>query len=154
MKHMSLTLCAVALALAVAGSASARREAASCNLVRPSVIHNVLGVTVGPLTSHARAGVLTCAYSVNGVPNVVQISFASNVSAAAFHATQVSFTHAYPNAHAVHGLGDAAFAAGQGAGLFAETLLFAHKGHSQVTVTATASLAKCEHLARLLLPHA
>jgi hypothetical protein len=141
------------LVLVVAAPASARTQAASCSLVSPAVLHHVLGVTVGSLTTQSGHGHLSCSYSVNGVPDVVKVSFDTGVSLAMFTATKNSFAHAYQHVHAVHGLGDSAFAGSQGTGAFGSTLLFVHKGHSQLGVTANASLAKCEQLARMLLPH-
>ncbi|HEV2590516.1 MAG TPA: hypothetical protein VGU02_01360 [Gaiellaceae bacterium] len=145
---------ALAVALVVfAAPAAARSEAPSCHLVSPAVIRSVLGVTVGPLTRQADHSTLVCSYSVTGVPDAVKVTFESGVSSAEFSATRTSFAHAYQHVRAVHGIGDSAFEASQGTGPFASTLLFVHKGSNEIGVTAVASLARCERLARLLLPH-
>jgi hypothetical protein len=148
-----LAAAAAVLSLAAAGTASARTTAASCNLVSPTVLHAVLGITVGSLTRSTSPGGLTCAYTVNGVPGVVIVNFEKNVPLAVFQATKKSFSHSNPHARTLRGLGDSAFTATQGTRPFAFTLLFVHKGTSELSITATASLAKCKRLATRLLPH-
>src|SRR4051794_19426433 len=148
-----LAAAAAVLSLAAAGTASARTTTASCNLVSPAVLRAVLGITVGSLTRQTSPGGLTCSYSVNGIPGVVIVNFEKNVPLAVFQATKKSFSHSNPHTRSLHGLGDSAFTATQGTRPFAFTLLFVHKGTGELSITAAAPLAKCRHLAVVLLPH-
>jgi hypothetical protein len=148
---LGMSAALIVAAAVLTGTASARVASGPCGVVSPFVIHATLGVTVGQLKVSHSHNSLTCSYSVNGVPDAVQVTWQSGVSAAEFAATTQSAARSFPHAHTGAGPGYTYWWTTVGSGPYGSTIYLLHKHTSELDITAIASYAKVSGLAHHLL---
>lgn len=132
----------------VAASGNARSTSFTCAAVPPSLIKTALGVNVGALAIKHQPGALYCTYPVNGVPDAVHVIYSTRVSTSNFNGQKPPGVHA----HAIRGLGTAAFGYSLGSGPYGQSLVSVLKGTNELTIAGQGvSLAKATALARRLI---
>jgi hypothetical protein len=150
MRRLACLLWIACLAAFAAGTAGARTASFTCAVVPSSLIRTALGVNVGALAIKHQDGALYCTYPVNGVPDAVHVIYSTRITTSNFNGQKPPGVHA----HAIRGLGNAAFGYSLGRGPYGQSLVSVLKGTSELTIAGQGvSLAKATALARRLLPH-
>ena len=132
--------------------ASAATKPPGCALVPPSLVSTVYGASFGPPKAQTSGPVQVCLFLATTPVISVLVRFETDESAAAFNAARKQFDARGEHTVTSPRFGQKAYTVLLGSGRVSTGTVVVLKGSTELLVSGTGSLAKCEALADKVLP--
>jgi hypothetical protein len=132
--------------------ASAATKPPGCAVVPSSLVGTVYGASFGPPKAQTSGPVQVCFFSAVAPVITVLVRFQAGESDAAFNAARKQFDARGEHTVASRRFGPQAFTVVLGSGRAETGTVVVLKGSTELLVSGTGSLAKCEALANKVLP--
>jgi hypothetical protein len=143
---------AVAVPVGSVAIASAATKPPGCAVVPPSLVSTVYGAPFGPPKAQTNGPVQVCLFLATAPVISVLVRFQVSESDAVFNAARKQFDARGEHTISSSGFGQKAYTVVLGSGKVLTGTIVVLKGSTELLVSGTGSLAKCEALAKKVLP--